>query len=471
MSPLPPELADFAVSRISILLGFPEADAAEVAQSLASLQSAGEVSDWVASFLGDSLDAKDFAREFARRRFAAPGKGETRPAAPVPAKQRAGKQDAKRTKNQQPRPAPEKEQIQQWTNIPGVKVVDRRNENEEELFPARPKKTTPKPPEAAQPRPPSPPPKAAPPPEPKAVPKTRLSKNRKPAEPAPKADRRPCKCLATVHPLLTNCLTCGRIVCGREGPGPCFTCGTPVLSRDQQLELLAARMRGDRTALERAEEGRDKMLRFQRESAQRTVVKDAAADFDPRSVIGDRWATKQEKERALLRLKEEQRREEEKRRVRVIDLDLEKMAISAGKLPDEPRPIKGIPTNFPSKEEAPEREAELEPRDKLRSLKNPSLAQAPVYIPPENAAPASRPKKELVWQKRAAKEDGGDRPAGAEPAAPAPGPQKNDRKQHRKGKKGGWARVQHDLGPGGVDYEGGASEAEGGVEGTETECG
>ncbi|KAJ2748694.1 hypothetical protein H4S06_004872 [Coemansia sp. BCRC 34490] len=51
-----------------------------------------------------------------------------------------------------------------------------------------------------------------------------------------------CECQASEHPLLTNCLTCGRIVCQAEGPGPCMFCGTEVESPDQQLQLHMRRI-------------------------------------------------------------------------------------------------------------------------------------------------------------------------------------------------------------------------------------
>jgi hypothetical protein len=37
-----------------------------------------------------------------------------------------------------------------------------------------------------------------------------------------------CECLATIHPLYTNCLNCGKILCQRESPGPCTFCHNPV---------------------------------------------------------------------------------------------------------------------------------------------------------------------------------------------------------------------------------------------------
>jgi len=34
--------------------------------------------------------------------------------------------------------------------------------------------------------------------------------------------REQCDCQATIHHLVNNCLSCGRVVCSKEGPGPCF---------------------------------------------------------------------------------------------------------------------------------------------------------------------------------------------------------------------------------------------------------
>ncbi|KAJ2368263.1 hypothetical protein H4S01_001685 [Coemansia sp. RSA 2610] len=57
-----------------------------------------------------------------------------------------------------------------------------------------------------------------------------------------KRKRVKCECQASEHPLLTNCLTCGRIVCDSEGPGPCMFCGSEVDSPDQQLEQHMQRL-------------------------------------------------------------------------------------------------------------------------------------------------------------------------------------------------------------------------------------
>ncbi|KAG0255252.1 hypothetical protein DFQ27_006340 [Actinomortierella ambigua] len=54
-------------------------------------------------------------------------------------------------------------------------------------------------------------------------------------------DRKPCYCLATKHQLniyAPNCLNCGKIICSLEGPGPCTYCGKPVVSIEQQQQMV-----------------------------------------------------------------------------------------------------------------------------------------------------------------------------------------------------------------------------------------
>lgn len=51
--------------------------------------------------------------------------------------------------------------------------------------------------------------------------------------------RRQCMCEASKHELINNCLNCGRIVCQQEGSGPCFTCGTFVLNKQERDQLLS----------------------------------------------------------------------------------------------------------------------------------------------------------------------------------------------------------------------------------------
>jgi len=130
-------------------------------------------------------------------------------------------------------------------------------------------------------------------------------------------ERRKCNCIGARHPLLAaapNCLNCGKVICVKEGLGPCTFCGTPLLSavevqgmiRELREERGREKMaldasshrraevskkplpfttpRGGETTLSPAEakakEHRDKLLGFQAQNAKRTTVRDEAADFE-----------------------------------------------------------------------------------------------------------------------------------------------------------------------------------------------
>ncbi|ORZ34698.1 hypothetical protein BCR44DRAFT_33520 [Catenaria anguillulae PL171] len=125
---------------------------------------------------------------------------------------------------------------------------------------------------------------------------------------APK-DRVPCNCHAQSHDLLTNCLTCGRIVCLAEGPGPCFTCSAPVVSSTQQLEALAQRitkgtsasastLQQEDAALAAAKANQDRLLEYDATSAQRTIVIDTKADYVQYEGAGALWLSQAERDRA-----------------------------------------------------------------------------------------------------------------------------------------------------------------------------
>ncbi|OTB03806.1 hypothetical protein M426DRAFT_169752 [Hypoxylon sp. CI-4A] len=154
---------------------------------------------------------------------------------------------------------------------------------------------------------------------------------------------RRCNCVAARHPLLAaapNCLNCGKVVCLKEGLGPCTFCGTPLLSssevqsmiRELREERGREKMAADREAHKRAEvskkpapfskprethdeaasdaqaralEHRDRLLNFQAQNAQRTTVRDEAADFDVSGAMAGSgsniWATPEERARELKR--------------------------------------------------------------------------------------------------------------------------------------------------------------------------
>ncbi|KAI1463852.1 zf-C2HC5-domain-containing protein [Daldinia caldariorum] len=153
---------------------------------------------------------------------------------------------------------------------------------------------------------------------------------------------RKCNCVAARHPLLAaapNCVNCGKVICVKEGLGPCTFCGTPLLSpveiqlmiRELREERGREKMAADREAHKKADvsrtpapfsnpketlgetseaqakalEHRDRLLGFQAQNARRTTVRDEAADFDVSGAMtgfgGNIWATPEERARELKR--------------------------------------------------------------------------------------------------------------------------------------------------------------------------
>jgi len=132
-----------------------------------------------------------------------------------------------------------------------------------------------------------------------AVPKTAAAKVEKPPSPKPppppKKSHPPrgkasvvCGCFGTVHKPLANCLYCGRISCEREGYDFCPFCGLlvePVPTNSDK--------EGDK-----AWEHKERLLRFDRDFARRTVVLDDQADYYQGN---ETWLTQNEAEEAKVR--------------------------------------------------------------------------------------------------------------------------------------------------------------------------
>jgi hypothetical protein len=185
--------------------------------------------------------------------------------------------------------------------------------------------------------------------------------------------KRRCNCMATRHALLAaapNCLNCGKIICVKEGLGPCTFCHNPLLSHDEILGMIrflkdergkekmaannSAHKRAEVSKMPRpfsgshnttpgssqpaseaetdklaaAERHRDKLLAFQAQNARRTRVHDEAADFETPETGQSMWASPEERAKQLKRqqraLREQEwhaRPEWEKRRI-VASIDL-----------------------------------------------------------------------------------------------------------------------------------------------------
>lgn len=185
---------------------------------------------------------------------------------------------------------------------------------------------------------------------------------------------RQCNCVGTRHPLQTaapNCLHCGKVVCLKEGLGPCTFCGHPLLSPDEVQAMIRElkdergreKQAADREAHKRpdvatapraftkartgyeevgaagggaaeaqAKAHRDKLLAFQAQNARRTTVRDEAADFDVAGAMAgtgaSMWASPEERARELkrqqklLREMEWNARPEYEKRQQVVSIDL-----------------------------------------------------------------------------------------------------------------------------------------------------
>lgn len=102
---------------------------------------------------------------------------------------------------------------------------------------------------------------------------------------------KPCSCQARRHRLISNCLSCGKIVCEQEGEGPCNFCGALVLREgssyaglDESLPLLTE-------AEEAAEAYAKRLVDYDRNSAARTTVIDDQSDYY--EIEGNSWLSKE----------------------------------------------------------------------------------------------------------------------------------------------------------------------------------
>ncbi|KAL2108184.1 hypothetical protein VUR80DRAFT_4150 [Thermomyces stellatus] len=181
---------------------------------------------------------------------------------------------------------------------------------------------------------------------------------------------RRCNCVGARHPLQSaapNCLSCGKVVCVKEGLGPCTFCGSPILttaeteailqelkaerSREKQAVHRSQHKKADVSrapapfsaarddfqgkslaeAEARAREHRDRLLGYQAQNAKRTTVRDEVADFDVEGAMGGRmslWASPEERalelkrQQRLLREMEWEAKPEWEKRKEVVSIDL-----------------------------------------------------------------------------------------------------------------------------------------------------
>ncbi|XP_025414221.1 activating signal cointegrator 1 isoform X2 [Sipha flava] len=142
--------------------------------------------------------------------------------------------------------------------------------------------------------------------------------------------RHKCNCQASKHGLISNCLSCGRIVCKQEGSGPCVVCGELVCSNEEKLLLncnnnkskelynrlieQSVNVNADNKALEH----RNKLLEFDRTSAKRTTVIDDQMDYYS---VNSGWLSSKQREQMHQKEEERQEKKHGSRKTKKITID------------------------------------------------------------------------------------------------------------------------------------------------------
>ncbi|KAM7266873.1 hypothetical protein ACFE04_009039 [Oxalis oulophora] len=197
---------------------------------------------------------------------------------------------------------------------------------------------------------------------------------------------KPCSCQARRHKLITNCLSCGKIVCEQEGEGPCHFCGTLVLKEATTYAALQQETMPPPLshAQQQAQAFAKRLLDYDRNSAARTTVIDDQSDYY--EIDGNSWLSNQEKDLLKKKQAELQEAERLKRSKVVVTFDLLGRKVIL------------------NKDEVPQLESEnrilrpVDERELNRIKPNPNLKLQPVFIDPgriKNPVKIKQPSKSL----------------------------------------------------------------------------
>ena len=107
-----------------------------------------------------------------------------------------------------------------------------------------------------------------------------------------------CGCFGSMHKALNNCLHCGRISCEREGYDYCPFCRYMVYEHRSTV-ITGAYSNSDEattTANNEAWEQKERLLQYDREFAQRTIILDDQADYYNRTTSN--WLNEHEQQDA-----------------------------------------------------------------------------------------------------------------------------------------------------------------------------
>lgn len=159
--------------------------------------------------------------------------------------------------------------------------------------------------------------------------------------------REECDCMGSKHGLLEmapNCLNCGKIVCNKEGLGPCLYCNEPLLSNDIVREItgilakqkyavvatmnkkalvaagISPSMKQDMDAMfescASAEANLERLLGYQENDSVRTRIIDQVGEVDSPSQGLNQWSTASEQAEQLKKQQKALRRAEAERKMR-----------------------------------------------------------------------------------------------------------------------------------------------------------
>lgn len=141
---------------------------------------------------------------------------------------------------------------------------------------------------------------------------------RKPVPASRRAVREKCSCLAKTelsgHPLIGNCVSCGRIVCGAEDYGDCLTCGA-------SKETIHWIDLGSFASVEAASavEHKDRLVQYDREGTRRTQIYDDSTDWFAEG--SDIWKGKADREEALRKAREFEEQKNKARLGMQVEID------------------------------------------------------------------------------------------------------------------------------------------------------
>ncbi|CAL1368319.1 unnamed protein product [Linum trigynum] len=145
---------------------------------------------------------------------------------------------------------------------------------------------------------------------------------------------KPCACQARQHKLVSNCLSCGKIVCEQEGEGPCSFCGALVLMEGSSYAGLEGISAPVNNAEASAEAYAKRLVDYDRNAAARTTVIDDQSDYY--EIEGNSWLSKEEKELLMKRQEEVEAAERAKRNKVVVTFDLvgRKVMVNEDEVPE-----------------------------------------------------------------------------------------------------------------------------------------